>query len=292
VGIVRTLSGVRPSPRFDTVVWTVAKIEESESSTGPWSQIDTITLSPVDTDPENPAPRNLTTSSATKEPGWYRVRFEDAFGSWEYSEPIGSPGAPVPFTINDWLRRLLEDAPRVEQDSAAADGVQVDFYVSNPPITGDVAVLVDTAAVDPSLYAAIDTRGVHFFTAPTEGSTVTVQYLTQTWPDGELAHYIEQGRADWNTDRDVVYQAAIYAIDSLLLGMAASLEFGAGAEQFNLPGVYQRLMELRAMFAEVLVQSSDQPSLEVIRITFPSRDPSWPGGFYGSPFDDSDIGQV
>lgn len=200
------------------------------------------------------------------------------------------PDPPATYTVLDWLRRILEDVPRIESDSGAGDGVRTDFFVSNPPITNQLAVAIDGTYVLDSTYTLIDVRGIRFNTAPADGTTVRLEYTTSTWPDGELGYYIEQAQKDWNEDRDVVYQAAYYAIDTLLVGLAASLEFGAGAEQFNLPGVFERLRTLQQMFLERLQAAEDRPSLEILEVLHPSRDPGYPGGYYGSYYDDIDYG--
>lgn len=78
---VVTLTGYRPSPRFDSLPWTEADVEEATLSTGPWAAIETFTLSPVDSDPSLPASRNFTTENASDTEGlWYRVVFRDASG--------------------------------------------------------------------------------------------------------------------------------------------------------------------------------------------------------------------
>lgn len=79
----------RPAPRFDGIPWTQAKIEEAESSIGPWALIDTIDLDPVDADPSKPATRNLTTTEGSDGIFWYRVVFTDASGDTaQPTEPI------------------------------------------------------------------------------------------------------------------------------------------------------------------------------------------------------------
>lgn len=69
----------QPTPRFDDIAWTQARIDEGDSSTGPWNTIDTIDLDPVDSDPSHPAVRSFTTENASDTPAlWYRIVFLDA----------------------------------------------------------------------------------------------------------------------------------------------------------------------------------------------------------------------
>ena len=68
----------RPSPRYDSLPWTEARIEEGTASVGPWALIETITLTPTDADPANPATRSFTTQLASDGELWYRIVFADA----------------------------------------------------------------------------------------------------------------------------------------------------------------------------------------------------------------------
>jgi hypothetical protein len=75
---VVTLNNVTPPERFDTHPWTIARIEEAPAATGPWTALPDIVLNPIDADPTSPRERDLTTTAATLDAGWYRVRFVDA----------------------------------------------------------------------------------------------------------------------------------------------------------------------------------------------------------------------
>lgn len=85
---VVTLEGYTPARRYDSTPWIAATIEESTSATGPWTLIDTITLSPVDADPRNPKTRSFTTTNAALTNGWYRVAFKDAATHTQYADPV------------------------------------------------------------------------------------------------------------------------------------------------------------------------------------------------------------
>jgi hypothetical protein len=78
--IVVTFEGFTPPPRHDASAqpWTQVRIEESAAATGTFTVIDTLALSPLDTDPANPALRSFTTTHATQPAGWYRLTFLDA----------------------------------------------------------------------------------------------------------------------------------------------------------------------------------------------------------------------
>jgi len=80
---VVTFEDYLPSPRYDALPWTSVKIEEGASSSGPWTLIDTVALSPLDADPANPQFRNVTTANADDAADlWYRLTFTDAGGDF------------------------------------------------------------------------------------------------------------------------------------------------------------------------------------------------------------------
>ena len=93
--IVVSLEDYRPAPRYDSLAWTQARIQEAPASTGPWVTLETQNLSPVDADPANPAYRNFTTQLGTAEEQWYRIVFLDASGD------TGLPTYPVQNVADD-----------------------------------------------------------------------------------------------------------------------------------------------------------------------------------------------
>lgn len=118
--ITRSFKGYRPPPRYPdtTGPWTEARIDEGPAQGGPWTELDTITLDPVDVDPENPRDRNFTVENATLEEGWYRVVFLDASGDTAPSDPVFAGEPPALYTSIPDLRDAL--APRGKQDDATA----------------------------------------------------------------------------------------------------------------------------------------------------------------------------
>src|SRR4051812_22717090 len=92
-----------PAARFDDVPWSAVKVEESDSSSGPWELIDTLTLSPSDPDPSDPQSRNLTTDNGSDEPGlWYRLTFVDGGGgTGQPTDPIQNGVSMVQFATAD-----------------------------------------------------------------------------------------------------------------------------------------------------------------------------------------------
>lgn len=93
--VVVTLEDYRPAPRYDGLPWTDAQIQEAAASTGPWTTLETQALSPVDSDPRNPAYRSFTTALGTAEEQWYRIVFLDA------AVATGQPTFPIQNIADD-----------------------------------------------------------------------------------------------------------------------------------------------------------------------------------------------
>jgi hypothetical protein len=83
MAVVVSFENYQPTARYDGVPWTEALIQEAATADAldaDWTTIDTIALSPVDADPENPASRDFTTENGTAADLWYRIVFADASG--------------------------------------------------------------------------------------------------------------------------------------------------------------------------------------------------------------------
>lgn len=89
MGQVVSFEGYKPAARFDGLPWTDVKIEEAATVDGTWTEIDSIALSPVDPDPENPQSRDFTTEAGTAPNLWYRAIFADA------NADVSNPTTPV-----------------------------------------------------------------------------------------------------------------------------------------------------------------------------------------------------
>jgi hypothetical protein len=151
VAIVVSLEDFRPAPRYDALPWTQARIEEGTASTGPWVVLETQNLSPVDSDPANPAYRNFTTQLGSAEDLWYRVVFLDASGD------VGLPTFPIQNVADDrpvyasatelarllrvaeaerhdaLMRVLKSAAEEIDAEIGTADINGVTLPYSNPP---------------------------------------------------------------------------------------------------------------------------------------------------------------
>lgn len=122
---VVTLSDFRPSSRVDDVPFTEARVEESTASTGPWTELETFTLDPVDADPSQPASRDFTVTNATSELMWFRVVFIDGDGNTQTSDAIGPTGYPsaeelVAASSVDALTSLTDEEQQALRDASIA----------------------------------------------------------------------------------------------------------------------------------------------------------------------------
>jgi hypothetical protein len=200
----------------------------------------------------------------------------------EAPPPLYPPGPEVSAEVAlRWLRRLLEDQPVTESELATADGKQLVFAVSNPPmITGTITVGVDGTVlteetdytVDPSSSKIVFPIGK----APAEDASVEIQYNRQTWGDEELELYLEQANTEWYAQRHVVYQAFIYAAESVMFGTATGLSFGSGDEKFDIPSVFTRLTQRVDKVRAWLEAQKDEPYLTVFDLVFDVEDPGYP----------------
>jgi len=162
-------------------------------------------------------------------------------------------------TDRQWLRQLLEDEPSTMLDSTAASGTDTDFYVGSPPITaGSVTVAVNGSLI--TSFTIVDAAVVRFASPPAEGASVTIRYGRQTFADVDLDFYLSQARLDYSELRQIVYRAAVLALDSLLTGAATALPFGAGSETFDMVSVFDRLTKLRSIAAS---ETTARPSVYV-----------------------------
>jgi hypothetical protein len=95
MSVTVSLEDFRPSPRYDGLPWTQARIEEGTAAVGPWTVLEVQSLSPVDPDPANPQYRNFTTQLGTADEQWYRIVFLDAAAT------TGLPTFPVQNVADD-----------------------------------------------------------------------------------------------------------------------------------------------------------------------------------------------
>lgn len=103
MAIIHTITGATPPARYDALPWDRARVEESVAEDGPWAEVDTLTLDPVDADPSAPATRGFTFPSDLTV-GYFRIVWLDAEDNSSaptaalYDDGISGPPPPPPGT--------------------------------------------------------------------------------------------------------------------------------------------------------------------------------------------------
>lgn len=105
------LTDITPPERFDGVPFNRVQISEAPVSGGPYVVIDTLTLSPLDSDPTEPTPRSVTTLKAQINDGWYVYTWLDATGGvsdpslgWQNTSNQGSSLKPSVTELGELMR--------------------------------------------------------------------------------------------------------------------------------------------------------------------------------------------
>lgn len=78
MGYLVSIEDVTPPARADGRPWTGAILSESATIGGPWKELETFAISPLDTDPEKPGVRMFSTDKAELAQGWYQLVLTDA----------------------------------------------------------------------------------------------------------------------------------------------------------------------------------------------------------------------
>jgi hypothetical protein len=208
-----------------------------------------------------------------------------------------APVAPAPPTTGQvnalqllWLRRLLDDAGSPELEQAVASGNQVEFFVRAPPVTPPVTVQVNgvTMVAGADYQLGPESDSIVLTAAPALGMTVLIRYQRRTWPDDELNLYLGQAALEYTADRHIVYQAGVYAIDTLIAGIATAFDFGEGQEEFRFSTSFSELMQLRDGWSQWLTDNAQEGQLSIVDWVFDSLQPGDidddpAQGVYGTP---------
>lgn len=173
---VRSFDDFVPPKRYDAVPFIAVDIEEAIAVDGPYSQIDTQLLSPIDTDPSEPLSRSVTTDAAQSDPGWYVLVWRDNGGAVYRSDPVFS-GDASPETASFINRSDLADylhRPEIVDDDAALMAVDAacatcrDFAGQLFNLVTDEEIVLDGTGTDALLLPQLPVLDV---TAVTVGET-------------------------------------------------------------------------------------------------------------------------
>jgi hypothetical protein len=176
--VVVSLEDFRPSPRYDGEPWTDAQIYEAPTSAGPWTLLETIMLTPVDADPENPAYRNFTTDLGTADEQWYQIIFVDADLS------TGQPTFPI--------QNVADDRPVYASVSELAELLNVNATQRHNSL---MRVLKAAADEIDSEIGAEDILGdaLPYSNPPAIVRTVNLERAVEHWKQGQAPFGIFQG---------------------------------------------------------------------------------------------------
>lgn len=183
MGYLVSIEDVTPPARADAEPWSEATISEGKDIDGPWVEIETIPISPLDSDPEHPLERSFSTSNATLTEGWYLLTFKDAGGN-EYAMNA-LPVFPKVFapTIADVA--VLVRARTVEKGSS---GEPVGTFTRNTrPTAVEVQGLIAKAVAAVSAIAVVTIDSPH--AAILQARNLTALYAAMLL---ELSYFPEQ----------------------------------------------------------------------------------------------------
>lgn len=193
---VLTFLEYTPVARYDGDPWTEAQVQESSAPTGPWATIETITLDPVDADPENPQERNLTTDQASDTMGlWYRILFADADGdvsqpTFPFQNATLAPGQRDLCTLD----QVLGYVPAYRADDIRTnEKLQQLITAESAQFQGDCGRELAPADSDPATRSFDVDRTVAWTRRLEIGDLSTIDDVTVTVlnPDGTVAEVVE-----------------------------------------------------------------------------------------------------
>jgi hypothetical protein len=192
---VVSLTGFTPGARYDSNPWTQAQIGEAATAAGPFTTIDTIVLSPVDADPTNPQPRNVTTTKATLTAGWYQVTFIDAAGN---TQPVPTPVPyPPPAMSNQGYCSIAQvqarNAARTLSATSQPNVAQVQQFILDTAAELD-AILINKGYVVPvspaypeafSLMSGLNAIGAWYMMENSAGVSPNLDRARSAWEEAK-----------------------------------------------------------------------------------------------------------
>ena len=143
--VVRTVIGLKPPVRADGNPWTTVSIEEAGTVEGPYNEVESLGLDPLDADPSDPQTRDLTFNALLAE-GWYRfVWVDEAMNESPPTTPINITSDGVVF-ISGW--RPTVDMVAVHLRARTKDAMMNEvgtFNENTRPTAEQVEAAINTA---------------------------------------------------------------------------------------------------------------------------------------------------
>jgi hypothetical protein len=161
MGTVISFAKYKPGPRYfpDKSPWTQVRIEEAtDPAAGPWTLIDTQTLSPLDTDPADPMWREVSTAMAVTTGRWYRLRWVDAAANLSApTDPVKASGGEA-IDGSSFIPSVAQIGKLMPYRTAGTEGSTIGlgiggigtgtFSTQTVPTATAVADIADNAADD------------------------------------------------------------------------------------------------------------------------------------------------
>lgn len=125
MGIVHTLIGARPPARADGEPFVSVTIREASAEAGPFTDLTTIALDPIDADPGDPQDRDFTFESDLAQ-AWFRLIFTDTDG--DTSPPSDPVFDDAEDTATPWAPTVEEVAALIRARTKVAGGVELGTF--------------------------------------------------------------------------------------------------------------------------------------------------------------------
>lgn len=197
---VVTFIDYTPTPRFDDKPWTDARIEGADLLAGPWTEVETIPLDPVDTNPERPITRSFTTELAGDEL-WFRIVFVDEDGDESATDPVPAVADPAfrP-TLND-VGALLRARTKTTaaREGAYAQGEEIGTFNTDTRPSGTQVEALISQAVKAVAGRVGDVPVVHEGTA----QHLAAVYAAMLVESSYFPEQIENGQSPYERFRDL-----------------------------------------------------------------------------------------
>jgi hypothetical protein len=209
---VTNFNNILPPARFDGNPWTQILVYESATEEGTFALLDTVAISSlpggVDSNPAEPAYRNVTVSNATVERGYYYFVFKDAIGNQTAPTNTICNAPSVKGSIRPTLIEL-GSILTVRTAELGSGGVQLGTFTERTRPTAEQAEQVIDQAVNVTLLKIGPDIAPGFWQ---ETKTVVLYLAAQLIELGFYKNEIDKGISGYE------YYGALYtqAIDGLV----------------------------------------------------------------------------
>lgn len=225
---VINLTDYVPPARYDSEAWIQAQIWYSPDNIQTYVLLDTFSLSPEDSNPQQPLSRSFTVSNVPTAVGWLSVTFVDASANQAPTNPVQYPvttgsgsanptllsarygvrhrirdglpaldASPMPFSmvrlenLSDQI--VATSTPTETVFQCRYDDVPTQRYMNAEVIPGTLTAYVDGSWTPATVTQDVDQNGNFTLAiAPTQALMIT--YAWQYLSDGEIDQFVDEAR--------------------------------------------------------------------------------------------------